>query len=75
MGNIGAHMEKPTGILIDIEPEEATLLIQLIETLFKDWYIARNERQQRLKNIQAITKKKKQQKAVKTKSINVKTTH
>ena len=34
MGNIGAHMEQPTGMLIDIKPEEATLLIQLIETLF-----------------------------------------
>ena len=62
MGNIGAHMEKPTGILIDIEPEEAKLLIQLIETLFKDWYIARNERQERLKAIQAISAKKEQQK-------------
>ena len=63
MGNIGAHMEQPTGILINIEPEEATLLIQLIETLFKDWYVTRQERQQRLKNIQAITTKKEQKKS------------
>ena len=70
MGNIGAHMEKPTGILIDIEPQEATLLIQLIETLFKDWYVARNERQQRLKSIQEVTIKKEQQK-----TFNGKTSH
>ena len=75
MGNIGAHMEKPTGILIDIEPEEATLLIQLIETLFKDWYVARNERQQRLKNIQAITTKKEQQKIAEEKTKNAKAPH
>ena len=75
MGNIGAHMEKPTGILIDIEPEEAELLIQLIETLFKDWYVARNERQQRLKNIQAITTKKEQQKIAEEKTKNTKAPH
>lgn len=75
MGNIGAHIKKPTGILIDIEPEEATLLIQLIETLFKDWYVARNERQQRLKNIQAITKKKEQQKTTEIKINNAKMSH
>ena len=62
MGNIGAHMERPTGMLIDIEPKEATLLIHLIETLFKDWYVARYERQQNLKNIQEITTTKVQQK-------------
>ena len=64
MGNIGAHMEQPTGMLIDIKPEEATLLIQLIETLFKDWYVTRHERQQRLKDIQAITTKKIQKKSI-----------
>ena len=68
MGNIGAHMEKPTGILIDIEPEEADLLIQLIETLFKDWYVARNERQERLNAIQAISAKKEQQKTAEEKT-------
>ena len=57
MGNISAYMEKPTGILIDIEPENAILFTQLIKTLFKNWYIARNERQQ---SIQAITIKKEQ---------------
>ena len=75
MGNIGAHMEKPTGILIDIEPEEANLLIQLIETLFKDWYVVRNERQQRLKNIQAIITRKEQQKIAEEKTKNAKAPH
>ena len=64
MGNIGAHMQKPTGIFIDIEKDEADLLIQLIETLFKDWYVAKNERQKRLASIQKITAKKEEQKTV-----------
>ena len=75
MGNIGSHMEKPTGILIDIEPDEATLLIQLIETLFKDWYVARYERQQRLKKIQDITIQKEQLKNTESRRENTKTTH
>ena len=60
IGNIGAHMKEKTGILIDIEPKEATLLIELIEMLFKDWYIARHERQKKLKKIRKIIMQKEQ---------------
>ncbi len=70
MGNIGAHMEKPTGMLIDIEPNEAHLLIRLIEALFNDWYVTRYDRQQRLKNIQAMTTKKEQKKSVNKQDVN-----
>lgn len=58
IGNIGAHMEKDINIVIDVEPEEATLLIELIETLINDWYITRYERQKRLENIISISEKK-----------------
>ena len=51
IGNIGAHMEKDINLLIDVEPAEAQLLIGLLEILFKDWYIARHEREQHLKRI------------------------
>lgn len=51
VGNIGAHMEKDINIVIDVEPEEAGLLIGLIENLISDWYIAKYEREQRFKNI------------------------
>lgn len=37
--------------------------VKLIETLFKDWYVAREERQKNLKNIQEITINKAQKKA------------
>lgn len=51
IGNIGAHMEKDINLIIDVEPEEAQLLIGLIEILIKDWYVAKHERQQHLENI------------------------
>ncbi len=48
VGNIGAHMEEDVNLIVDIEPNETELLINLIETLLKDWYIARHERETRL---------------------------
>ncbi len=59
IGNIGAHMEKDINLIIDVDPKEADLLIQLIEQLIKDWYITRYERDQNMKGIiQASSKKK-----------------
>ena len=60
MGRIGTHMKEPTGMLVDIESEEAALLVELIEMLFKEWYIARNERQERLNKIKETTIQKEQ---------------
>lgn len=51
VGNIGAHMEKDINLIVDVEPEEASKLIGLVELLVDDWYIARHERQQRLEAI------------------------
>lgn len=51
LGNIGAHMEKDTNIIVDIDPNEANSLIQLIELLLKEWYINREERQKLFSNI------------------------
>jgi hypothetical protein len=45
VGNVRAHMEQDVNLIIDVEPEEAELLIWLIETLFEEWYIARNEKE------------------------------
>jgi hypothetical protein len=51
IGNIGAHMEKDINVIVDVEPDEAQMLIGLIELLVKDWYITRYERAARLKGI------------------------
>ncbi len=58
VGNIGAHMEKDINVIVDVEPHEAQLLIGLIETLIKDWYIAREERKIRLSQISELAKGK-----------------
>lgn len=47
VGNIGAHMEKDVNVIVEIDPEEAELLIGLIEDLFIDWYVTRHDRQER----------------------------
>lgn len=44
IGTIGAHMEKDVNIIIDVVPNEVQLLINLIETLIEDWYIAKHNR-------------------------------
>jgi hypothetical protein len=58
IGNIGAHMEKDINVIVDVEPKEAQLLIGLIELLVKDWYIAKHNRVERLKEIVAVSQVK-----------------
>jgi Domain of unknown function (DUF4145) len=62
VGNIGAHMEKDINLIVEVEPNEAQLLIELIETLIREWYIAREERKKRLSEIKSMAKEKEQQK-------------
>ena len=64
IGNIGAHMEKDINLIIDVDPNEAQLLIGLIEILIKDWYINRYEKQQHLENIISVAGKKTEEKKV-----------
>tara|TARA_R100000900_G_scaffold13099_1_gene11381 strand:+ start:172324 stop:172506 length:183 start_codon:yes stop_codon:yes gene_type:complete len=44
-------MEKDINLIVDVDPNEAELLINLIETLFQDWYVNREERKKRLEAI------------------------
>ena len=59
IGNIGAHMEKDINLVVDVEPQEAQLLIGLIEILIKDWYVSRHDRQAHLAGIVALAASKK----------------
>lgn len=43
IGNIGAHMERDVNLIVDVEPEEAGELLQLIELLVEKWYISRHD--------------------------------
>lgn len=61
LGNIGAHMEKDTNVIIDIDPNEAGSLIKLIELLMKEWYINREERNQLFSSIISTNNEKQNQ--------------
>lgn len=58
LGNIGAHMEKDINLIVDVDPEEAVLLIGLVETLFRDWYVTREERKIRMSALIAAASSK-----------------
>ena len=51
VGNIGAHMEKNINQIVDVDPDEAQLLIKLIEMLVNETYILSHSRS---KNMQAV---------------------
>lgn len=59
LGNIGAHMEKDISLIVDVDPGEADLLIELIETLLKEWYVNREERKNRMAALVAAAASKK----------------
>lgn len=58
LGNIGAHMQADINVIVDVDPEEAKLLIGLTETLFDEWYVARETRKQKMAAIAAAAKAK-----------------
>lgn len=59
VGNIGAHMKKDINIIVDVEPEEAQLLIGLIEQLMDEWYVAREDRRKRAESLKNLAASKK----------------
>ncbi len=59
IGNIGAHMEKDINLIVSIEPNEALILIGLIESLFDEWYVARQKREERFASVKQIADQKK----------------
>lgn len=58
IGNIGAHMEADINVIIDVDPNEARSLLSLVELLFKEWYVARHDRQQRISAVLGIANEK-----------------
>ena len=64
IGNIGAHMEKDINHIVSIDPDEAEALINLVEILFEEWYVARDTRTKKLSKLKSISQAKAKQKAV-----------
>lgn len=65
IGNIGAHMEKDINLIIEVDPTEAQMLINLIELLFEEWYIHKHERELKLISIVKLAKDKDDLKKIK----------
>ena len=63
IGAIGAHMEKDINLILDVEPDEAQTLIDLIELLFEEWYVAKHVRQEKLKKLGVVAENKEAKKA------------
>jgi hypothetical protein len=63
IGNVGAHMEQDINVIVDVDQNEAVVLIGLIETLIEEWYIHRHERAERMSKIVAVAAAKKAEKA------------
>lgn len=58
VGNIGAHMESDINVIVDVEPKEAKMLINLIEILIQEWYVERHERDKRIAAIVDMSEQK-----------------
>jgi hypothetical protein len=66
IGNVGAHMERDINLIVDVETQEAALLLGLIETLLTEWYVNRHERQERMQKLVAVAAEKTALKNAKT---------
>ena len=62
VGNIGAHIEKDVNYVVDVDLDEAELLVDLIEMLFDDWHVARQKRKDRANKARSAASKKIQEK-------------
>lgn len=51
IGNIGAHMEHDTQLIVDVDPDEAQNLLRLIELLLDKWYVAQHDEAELYKSI------------------------
>lgn len=58
IGNIGAHMEADINVIVDVDPGEAKLLIELVETLVDEWYVSRKDRKERFAKLTKVAEEK-----------------
>lgn len=58
IGNIGAHPERDINLVVDVEPNEVSELLELLRLLDAEWYVAKAVRAGRLASITAISANK-----------------
>jgi hypothetical protein len=56
------ELQQDVNLIVDVEPREAELLIELVETLIEDWYVNRHERSKRMNALTVAGQKKKESK-------------
>ena len=54
-------MEKDINVIVDVDANEAQMLIELVEMLFDEWYVARHKRIERLQAITALSSQKEEE--------------
>jgi hypothetical protein len=62
IGNIGAHMEKDINVMVDVDEGEAQALIELVELLLDEWYVARQIRAGKISRVGVVAAQKAQAK-------------
>jgi Domain of unknown function (DUF4145) len=54
IGNIGAHPDRDPGVVVEVEDGEAAAMIDLVELVLEETYVASKARQSRLDRAKAI---------------------
>ena len=47
-------MERDINVIVDVDPNEAAALIELIEMLIEEWYVTHHRREQHLNRVKQI---------------------
>lgn len=55
-------MEKDINLIVDVESNEAELLIKLIETLIKNWYVNKHDEEEMMESVIALKNEKEAEK-------------
>lgn len=58
VGNVGAHMEADVNQIVAVDPGEAEALLQLIELMLDETYVARHAREERVEAVRKIAQEK-----------------
>jgi hypothetical protein len=58
IGNVAATATRDSSVIVDVEPGEATAMIDLIELLIEETYIAREDRNAKMARIKEIAARK-----------------
>jgi hypothetical protein len=53
-----SFMERDINLIVDVDPEEADLLLRLIEVLLEEWYIRCHEREEHMQKVIAAAQAK-----------------